>query len=316
MVGPRGRAGPGQEASPAPDVAAAGGARPGSAGTGRRQAVGDGDPGQEAASTSRAPTDAIGCTCGSGPRSGSPHPTTPTPAARSDFAAPARSLDRPAAHPRIKLEGHAYRPWLGYSFEYDFKSRLLDVAAHPLPPPLAAVSRRTVEGRTTTASASTPRASSSSRNGRSSNREFAFDRQPGAMIFGHLLPGRRADSWYSLGIVQRQRPERLERRLEHDVAGALPVELPRTRPALLRRATSGSATSPRAPLCLRARVGNRGLYTRYSTEGGGQLDGFEPGSRVAMASINRWWSWPSSTAGSPSSRSCTGRRSPTTPRAR
>ena len=52
------------------------------------------------------------------------HPSDDDPVTADDFAAAARtSLDVRRA--RLKLDGHAIRPWLGYEFEYDLGGRRL-----------------------------------------------------------------------------------------------------------------------------------------------------------------------------------------------
>lgn len=196
------------------------------------------------------------------------------PRSPEDFQAPSEtSID--VRRIRVKLEGHAYRPWLNYYFEYDFKSRLLDVQL--------TVSRyRWLQFRAGQwkANYNRERVDSSGKQQFADrsivNREFTVDRQPGAMLFGHLLPGGRADSWYYLGLFNGNGANASNddsrmmwlARLQWNFLGR---DLPFSQSDVKIR------EKPAASVAYAA-VGNRGLYTRYSTEGGGQLDGFEPGT--------------------------------------
>ncbi len=101
---------------------------------------------------------------------------------------------------RIKVGGHGYKPWLKYYFEYDFpSSRLLDwrlmlekfkFAQLRLGQWKVNYNRERVDssGKQFAVERSIV------------NPTFTIDRQPGAMLYGHLFPGTMADSWYYGGV--------------------------------------------------------------------------------------------------------------------
>jgi phosphate-selective porin len=176
---------------------------------------------------------------------------------------------------RIKLGGNIYRPWLKYYFEYDFsKNQLLDLRF--------TLSRyRWLQLRVGQwkVNYNRERVDSSGKQQfveRSIvNGYFTLDRQPGVMVGGHLWPGQRADSWYLFGIfngngrgtsnddaammwIARYQWNFLGRDLPYAQSD---VEL-RKKPAGTVAFATSSNTSP---------------YTRFSSAGGGQLEGFEEG---------------------------------------
>jgi hypothetical protein len=107
------------------------------------------------------------------------------------------------------------------------------------------------------------------------NREFTVDRQPGLMLFGRLLPGTPADSWYYVGLFNGNGAN-----ASNDDAQMM--WLARYQWNFLGRDLAFSQSDVKlrekaAGSLAFAAVGNRSPYTRFSTEGGGELDGFEPG---------------------------------------
>jgi hypothetical protein len=201
-------------------------------------------------------------------------PFNADPRSPEDFQAPAKnSFD--VQRIRIKLEGHAYRPWLNYSFEYDFKSRLLDVQLT-----LSRFPWLQFRAGQWKVNYNRERVDSSGKQQLADrsivNREFTVDRQPGFMLFGRLLPGSHADSWYYLGLFNGNganasnddsRMMWLARYQWNFLGRDLPFSQGDVK---IRDKPAGSLAF--------AAVGNRSPYTRFSTEGGGELDGFEAGT--------------------------------------
>jgi len=190
------------------------------------------------------------------------------------------AFDAPPVHSfdlqriRIKLKGHAYRPWLHYYFEYDFKSRMLNAEL--------TLSRwewlqlRVGQWKVTY---NRERVDSSGKQqfvDRSIvNREFTIDRQPGVMLGGHLAKGTPADVWYVAGLFNGN-----GQNAAND--DSHPMWMTRLQWSPLGRQLSFSQSDierhekPAGTLAFGA-VGNRSPYTRFATSGPGQLDGFEPG---------------------------------------
>ena len=200
-------------------------------------------------------------------------PFNADPRTPDEFEAPSQtSFD--VQRIRIRLEGHAYRPWLKYAFEYDFKSDLLDIQ-------LTLARYRSFQLRVGQWKANYNRervASSGEQQlvDRSIvNREFTVDRQPGVMVFGHLFEGSLGDSWYYVGAFSGNGAN-----ASNDDARLM--WLARYQWNFLGRDLPFSQSDveyhekPAGSLALAA-VDNRSPYTRFSTQGGGQLDGFETG---------------------------------------
>jgi hypothetical protein len=177
---------------------------------------------------------------------------------------------------RIKMGGHAYRPWMAYYLEYDLvQSWLLDL-------------RFTLQ----------PRESLGLRIGRykalynrervvSSGRQqlaersivtppFTLDRQEGLTLLGRLFPGRAGDSRYAFGLFTGN-----GRAGGTDEDGS-PLLVGRWQWNLLRRDlgfTECDLERREKPVLTLALAGatNRSRYTSFAGEGGGQLPGFRPG---------------------------------------
>ncbi len=176
---------------------------------------------------------------------------------------------------RLKLGGNVYREWLGYYLEYDFKSNaLLDLRFTLSPRPW--LQFRAGQWK---ANFNRERVDSSGRQQFAERsivtRVFTVDRQPGVMLFGRLLPGRRADSWYYLGVFNGN-----GRNAINDDTSMM--WLVRYQWNFLRRDLRFSQSDvefhekPTGSLAF-AVVGNESPYTRFSSGGGGQLPGFEEG---------------------------------------
>lgn len=173
---------------------------------------------------------------------------------------------------RMKVGGHAYRPWIEYYLEHDFpSSRLLDWRVTVGRPEFQVrvgqwkinFNRERVQssGEQTFVERSIV------------NRTFTVDRQVGVMAFGHLFEGSPADLRYYVGSFTGTGAGATENdddapmwlgRLEWQPLGTDPGMSGgdlgrRTRPALT---IAGGVVTNRSP------------YTRFSGSGGGQLDGF------------------------------------------
>jgi hypothetical protein len=178
---------------------------------------------------------------------------------------------------RFKLGGHAYRSWLSYYFEYDFpSSRMLDfrftvkaadglqlrVGQWKIP-----YNRERVDssGKQQFAERSIVTA------------PFTLDRQQGVALFGRLWKGSVADSWYNLGLYSATgrggtgsvgEPMYLGRWQWNFLGRDLPFS---QSDIGYRERAAGSLSLAGATW--------RGPYTAFSSAGGGQLPGFDPGDR-------------------------------------
>jgi phosphate-selective porin len=173
---------------------------------------------------------------------------------------------------RLKVGGHAYRPWLEYYLEHDFpSSRMLDWRV--------TVGRPEFQVRVGQWKVNYSRERVQSSGEQSFversivNRAFTLDRQVGVMAFGHLFEGSNADLRYYVGSFTGTGAGATQNdddapmylgRLEWQPLGTDPgmsggdLGL-RTRPALT---LAGAWATNRSP------------FTRFSGSGGGQMDGF------------------------------------------
>ncbi len=184
---------------------------------------------------------------------------------------------------RFKMEGHAFKPWIAYKFEHGLvENRVLDA-------------RMTIKkwdwlqfrfGQWK-ADYSRERMDSSGKQQFADrsivNRAFTLDRQKGATILGRLMKGTLGDSRYYLGVFAgngRGFEPKTGPRLHHD--DGAPMLLARYQWNFLGRDAGHSQSDleyhqkPAASLVFGA-ASNRSRYTRFSSSGGGQLDGFEAG---------------------------------------
>jgi len=176
---------------------------------------------------------------------------------------------------RLKVGGHAYRPWLGYYLEYDFPSTTLLDWRMTLGPDAAQVrvgQWKVNYSRERVASSGTQQFVERS----IVNEVFTLDRQVGLMLMGHAFSGSHADVRYYAGAMtgtgagaSANDDEHLLwlGRLEWQPLGADPgMEAGdldrRMQPALT---VAGAAATNRSP------------YTSFSGSGGEQLYGFEEG---------------------------------------
>jgi len=108
------------------------------------------------------------------------------------------------------------------------------------------------------------------------NRPFTVDRQAGVSVFGHLMPGTPGDSWYHFEVLTGT-----GRGNGFDDDG--PMLVARYQWNFLGRDLKFSSSdleyhkSPAASMAVAA-MRNRSRYTRFSTNGGGQLLGFRRGA--------------------------------------
>jgi hypothetical protein len=178
---------------------------------------------------------------------------------------------------RFKLGGHAYRPWLTYYFEYDFpSSRMLDLR-------FTLTARDALQLRVGQWKIPLNRERVDS-SGKQQFAErsivtplFTLDRQQGALVFGRLWQGSAADSWYNVGVFSAT---------GRGGKGSVedPMYLGRWQWNVLGRDLGfsqcdiGLRERPAGSIAV-AGATWRGPHTAFSSAGGGQLPGFEPGDR-------------------------------------
>ena len=178
---------------------------------------------------------------------------------------------------RFKVGGHAFGSWIKYYTEFDLRnSRLLTLrmtlAKHPW------LQLRVGQFK---APYNRERVDSSGKQQfveRSIvNRVFTVDRQQGASLFGHLLPGTLGDSWYFTGVFTGTG------RGGGTNEGGSMMWVGRYQWNFLGRDLPFSQTDvehheePAGSLALAAAT-HRSSFTRFSSSGGGQLLGFESGA--------------------------------------
>jgi hypothetical protein len=187
---------------------------------------------------------------------------------------------------RFKVEGHVGKPWLEYKYEHDLVgNRLLDARFT-----LSKWDWLQVSAGQWKAEYSRERVDSSGRQQFAErsivNRAFTIDRQKGVMVHGRVGEGSWWDSQYFSGVFTgngRGLYQRELTRKSHEDGGALWVN------RLQWNAAGGGVgfsqsdverTETPAVSIAVASARNRSRYTRFSSSGGGQLDGFgagEPG---------------------------------------
>jgi len=177
---------------------------------------------------------------------------------------------------RLKLDGHAYRPWLKYKMEYGIAASVLltwqmdmerreDVG-------LRVGQYKVLYNRERLDSSGKLQFVDRS----IVNSPFTVDRQSGLTVRGWLSKGTRGDSMYAFGVFTGTgRGGSLDEDRRPMYTGRwqwnfLKRDLPFSEGDLKRR------TEPAASFALAA-SSNRSAFTRFSSSGGGQLPGFEPG---------------------------------------
>jgi len=179
---------------------------------------------------------------------------------------------------RFKLGGHAFEPWMKYYTEYDFVSHyLLDLWVEPQP--FEELGFRIGQYKVPY---NRERFDSSGKQlfvERSIvTRPFTLDRQIGVTATGRLFGGKAVDSSYWVGVF------RGTGRGGDDDGGSEPLVFGRWQWNLFRRVLPFSRsdlsrrTKPAASLAL-ATASNRSAFTRFSSQGGGQLPGFSAGQK-------------------------------------
>ena len=177
---------------------------------------------------------------------------------------------------RLKVGGHAFQPWLKYFMEYDLRNnRLLTLRMT-----LEKVSWFRFRVGQFKVPYNRERVDSSAKQqfaDRSiANRVFTFDRQPGAQVFGRIMPGTRGDSWYWGGVFTGT-----GRGSSANDDGKM-LWVGRYQWNFLGRdapftQTDVEHTEKPAGSFAFAAATNRSQFTRFSSSGGGQLPGFEDG---------------------------------------
>lgn len=184
---------------------------------------------------------------------------------------------------RFKMDGHIAVPWIEYKYEHDLvDGNLLDLRFDVGPEWMqlrfgqwkADYSRERMDssGKQQFAERSIV------------NREFTIDRQKGVELTGRLAKGSVADSQYFVGVFSGQGLGIFrDRRVPADAADGSPMWLARYQwnplggGVALSQSDLERQRDPRVSLAV-ATTGNRSSYTRFSSSGGGQMDGFQDGA--------------------------------------
>jgi phosphate-selective porin OprO/OprP len=178
---------------------------------------------------------------------------------------------------RLKMEGHAFRPWFRVNIEQDLADwqtlgwfvtaarwEWLQFRAGQFKPEFNR-ERVTSSARQQFAERSIV------------NDAFQLDRQIGFAVMGHVMAGRRGDSWYSAGVFTGNGRHR------GFGGGGHPLVVGRYQWNFLGRDPGFSSSdvehhdAPAAAIGLAAAT-NRRRYTAFSSHGGDQLEGFAPGA--------------------------------------
>ena len=177
---------------------------------------------------------------------------------------------------RLKADGVAFGKWFKYNFEYD----LVDPRVLNLYATAKVKDWLQFRGGQWKADFSRERVTSSAKQQfveRSAvNRDFTVDRQAGFGILGHLMPGTRGDSWYYVNVLTGTG------RGNGFDDDSQPMIVGRYQWNFLGQDMGFSSSDleyhdePAASFAV-AGVTNRSRYTRFSSGGGSQLDGFEAG---------------------------------------
>lgn len=184
---------------------------------------------------------------------------------------------------RFKLEAHAFRPWFTINFEEDLlgtgivslyatveKLEWLQFRAGQFKPDFSR-ERSTSSAKQQFADRSIV------------NQVLTVDRQRGFTVFGHVLPETRGDSWYYLGVVSGNGKNEW-------FSSGEPMLVGRYQWNFLGRDLGFSSSDleyhDAASVAL-AGARNRSRYTRFSSDGGGQLEGFDPGA-LRQYSLKQW----------------------------
>ena len=214
------------------------------------------------------------------------------------FSSPSQSAPRKPSHfsqpdendlrfrrARFKMEGHAFKPWIAFKLEHGLvENRVLD--ARMTIGKWEWLQFRFGQWK---ADYSRERMDSSGKQQFADrsivNRAFTLDRQKGVTILGRLMKGTLGDSRYYVGAFAgngRGFQPKTGPRLNHD--DGAPMLMARYQWNFLGRDVGHSQSDleyhekPAAALAV-GTASNRSRYTRFSSSGSGQLDGFELGER-------------------------------------
>jgi phosphate-selective porin len=203
------------------------------------------------------------------------YPFDTDPATHDDFDRTRQQLFK-VNRARVKIGGHAYKPWLGYFWEYELiRSALLDFRLM-----LTRHSRISLKVGQWKVHYNRERVISSGRQQMADrsliNPIFTIDRQQGVSMHGRLRGGGAADFSYWFSILTgtgRAARNNDDKHLMWMVRGQW---------NLFGRVLDWSGSDIEhhekpAGLIALAAVTNRSPYTRFSQEGGGDLAGYGPG---------------------------------------
>jgi hypothetical protein len=184
---------------------------------------------------------------------------------------------------RFKADGHVYKPWIEYKYEHDLvDGRLLD--ARMTIKKFEWLQFRFGQWK---ADYSRERKDSSGKQEfveRSIvNRAFTIDRQKGAVLLGRVLKQTPFDSQYYVGVFRGNGRGFLSPNFDRDHSDGKPMWLARYQWNPLGGGVGNSPSdleyhsSPAISIAT-ATTSNTSRYTRFSSSGGGQLDGFQDGA--------------------------------------
>ncbi len=210
-------------------------------------------------------------------------PFQSSPRDEGDFSA-VREVDFRFRRARFKTEGHAFAPWIKYKYEYDLvDTRILDARMT-----IGKWDWMQFRFGQWKADYSRERMDSSGKQQFADrsivNRAFTLDRQKGATVLGRLMKGTLGDSRYYVGVFAGNgrgfQTKTGKPSLDHD--DGAPMLMARYQWNFLGRDVGHSQSDleyhekPAAALAV-GTASNRSRYTRFSSSGGGQRDGFEAG---------------------------------------
>jgi phosphate-selective porin len=187
---------------------------------------------------------------------------------------------------RLKVGGHGFRPWLKYYFEYELAAgNLLDFRVW-----LELWTGLRLKAGQWKAHYSRERVISSGQQQLSDrsliNRPFTVDRQQGLSLYGRLEGGGAADLSYWASVFTGTGRGARENDDEHLMWMGRVQWNPFGRVVPFSGSDLERRPKPAASIALAA-VTNRSPYTRFSQDGGGQLEGFGDGV-AGQYRVNQW----------------------------
>ena len=213
------------------------------------------------------------------------------------FSSPFRSAPRKESHfaradendfrfrrARFRMDGHVFTPWVKYNYEYD----LVDTRNLNAFVTISKWEWLQLRFGQWKIDYSRERSDSSGKQQFADrsivNRAFTLDRQKGAALLGRVMKGTLGDSRYYVGVFTGNRRgfRTAPGKSELDHGDGSPMLAARYQWNFLGRDVGYSQSDlkchekPAASLSFGA-ARNRSRYTRFSSSGGGRLDGFEPG---------------------------------------